>query len=79
MFTSCKVLQPFWGNTTQTMVTVCRQNKYSPYIRVLNSKINTVFLLEKMIAKSRNKLETHNMKWSKIRLAYDSFTAYFIY
>ena len=30
----------------------CRQNKYSPSIRVLNSKINTVFLIEKMIAKS---------------------------
>ena len=30
----------------------CRQNKYSPSIRVLNSKINTVFLIETMIAKS---------------------------
>ena len=42
----------------------CRQNEYSPSIRVLNSKINTVFLIETMIAKSTNKLETHNMKWS---------------
>ena len=42
----------------------CRQNKYSPSIRVLNSKINTVFLIETMIARSDNKLETHNMKWS---------------
>ena len=30
----------------------CRQNKYSPSIRVLNSKINAVFLIETMIAKS---------------------------
>ena len=45
----------------------CRQNKYSPSIRVLNSKINTVFLIETMIAKSNNKLETHNMKWSKYK------------
>ena len=30
----------------------CRQNKYSPSIRVLNSNINTVFLIETMIAKS---------------------------
>ena len=43
----------------------CRQNEYSPSIRVLNSKINTVFLIETMIAKSTNKLETHNMKWSR--------------
>ena len=45
----------------------CRQNKYSPSMRVLNSKINTVFLIETMIAKSNNKLETHNMKWSKYK------------
>ena len=38
------------------------QNRYSPSIRVLNSKINTVFLIETMIAKSNNKLEAHNMK-----------------
>ena len=36
-------------------------------IRVLHSKINTVFLIETMIAKSNNKLETHNMKWSKYK------------
>ena len=36
----------------------CRQNKYSPSIRVLNSKINTIFLFETMIAKSKNMLET---------------------
>ena len=40
----------------------CRQNKYSPSIRVLNSKINTVFLIETMIAKSNNELQTHDMK-----------------
>ena len=45
----------------------CRQNKYPPSIRVLHSKINTVFLIETMIAKSNNKLETHNMKWSKYK------------
>ena len=45
----------------------CIQNKYSPSIRVLNSKINTVFIIETMIAKSNNKLETHNMKWSKYK------------
>ena len=45
----------------------CRQKKYSPSIRVLNSKINTVFLIETMIAKSNNKLETHNMRWSKYK------------
>ena len=33
----------------------CRQNKYPPSIRVLHSKINTVFLIETMIAKSNNK------------------------
>ena len=27
----------------------CRQNKYAPSIRVLNSKINTIFLIETMI------------------------------
>ena len=43
----------------------CRQNKYP--IRVLHSKINTVFLIETMIVKSNNKLETHNMKWSKYK------------
>ena len=45
----------------------CRQNKYPPSIRVLHSKINTVFLIETMIAKSNNKLETHNMKWGKYK------------
>ena len=45
----------------------CRQNKYPPSIRVLHSKINTVFLIETMIAKSNNKLETYNMKWSKYK------------
>ena len=40
----------------------CRQN-----IRVLNSKINTVFLIETMIAESKNKLGIHNMKWSKYK------------
>ena len=45
----------------------CRQNKYSLSIRVLNSKINTVFLKETMIAKSNIKLETHNMKWRKYK------------
>ena len=45
----------------------CKQNKYSPSIRVLNSKIKTVFSIETMIAKSNNKLETHNMKWSKYK------------
>ena len=45
----------------------CRQNKYSASIRVLNSKIHTVFLIETMITKSNNKLETHNMRWSKYR------------
>ena len=40
----------------------CRQNKYSPFIRVLNSKVNIAFLIETVIAKSDNKLETHNMK-----------------
>ena len=45
----------------------CRQNKYSPSIRVLNSKINTVFLIGTMIARSDKKLETHNMKWSKYK------------
>ena len=45
----------------------CRQNKYPPSIRVLLSKINTVFLIETMIAKSNNKLETHNMKWNKYK------------
>ena len=45
----------------------CRQNKYPPSIRVLHSKINTVFLIETMIAKSKNKLETHNMKWGKYK------------
>ena len=45
----------------------CRQNKYSPSFRVRNSKINTVLLIETMIAKSNNKLETHNMKWSKYK------------
>ena len=45
----------------------CRQNKYSPSIRVLNSKIKTVFLIETMIARSDNKLETHNMKWRKYK------------
>jgi len=45
----------------------CRQNKYSPSIRVLNSKINTaVFLVKTMIAKSNNKT-SHNMKWSKYK------------
>ena len=41
--------------------------KYSPSIKVLISKINAVFLIETMIAKSNNKLETHNMKWSKYK------------
>ena len=45
----------------------CRPNKCSPFIRVLNSEINTVFLIETMIARSDNKLETHNMKWSKYK------------
>ena len=36
-------------------------------IRVLHSKINTVFLIETMIAKSNNKLKTHNMKWNKYK------------
>ena len=45
----------------------CRQNKYSPSIRVLNSKINTVLLIDTTIAKSNNKLESHNMKWSKYK------------
>ena len=45
----------------------CRQNKYPPSIRVLHSKINTVFLIETMIAKSNIKLETHNMKWRKYK------------
>ena len=40
----------------------CRQNKYSPFIRVLNSKVNIVFLIETVIGKSDNKLQTHNMK-----------------
>ena len=35
----------------------CRQNKYSPSIRVLISKICTVFLIETMIAKSNNEME----------------------
>ena len=39
----------------------CRQNKYAPFIRVLNSKINTVFLIETMIA------ESNKMKWSKYK------------
>ena len=43
----------------------CRH--YSTSIRVLNSKIDTFFLIEAMIAKSTNKLETHNMKWSKYK------------
>ena len=52
-----------------------------PYIRVFNSKINTVFLIETMIAKSDNKLETYDMKLSKYKsdLAYDSFASHFIY
>ena len=41
----------------------CRHNKYSPSITVLNSKINTVLLVETMVAKS----ETHNIKWSKYK------------
>ena len=45
----------------------CRQNKYPHSIRVLHSKINTVFLIETMIAKSNKKLETHNMQWSKYK------------
>ena len=45
----------------------CRQNKYPPSIRVLHSEINTVFLIETMIAKSNNTLETHNMEWSKYK------------
>ena len=43
----------------------CRH--YSTSIKVLNSKIDTFFLIEAMIAKSTNKLETHNMKWSKYK------------
>ena len=45
----------------------CRQNKYSPSIRVLISRINTVFLSETMIAKSNNMLEAQNMKWNKYK------------
>ena len=47
----------------------CRQNKYPQSIRVFYAKINTVFLIDTMIAKSNNKLETHNMKWSKYKSA----------
>ena len=37
-------------------------------LELLNSKINTVFLIETMIAKSdNNNLETHDMKWSKYK------------
>ena len=46
----------------------CRQNKYSPSIRVLNSKINTIFLFETMIAKSKNMLEIHNRNGANINL-----------
>ena len=46
----------------------CRQNKHSPSIRVLNSKIKHCFLIETMIAKSDNKLETHDMKCSKYKV-----------
>ena len=46
----------------------CRQNKYSPSIRVLHSKINTILLFETMIAKSNNKLETHNRNGTNINL-----------
>ena len=47
----------------------CRQSKYPLSIRVLHSKINTVSLIETMIAKSNNKLETHNIniKWGKYK------------
>ena len=46
----------------------CGQNKHSPSIRVLNSKIKHSFLIETMIAKSDNKLETHDMKCSKYKV-----------
>ena len=46
-----------------------RQNKNSPSIRVLTSKIKHCFLIETMIAKSDNKLETHDMKCSKYKLS----------
>lgn len=43
----------------QYLSPIRRQNKSS--FGVLNSKINTVFLLETMIAKSDNNLQTDNM------------------
>ena len=43
----------------QYLYPIRRQNKSS--FGVLNSKINTVFLLETMIAKSDNNLQTDNM------------------
>ena len=46
----------------------CGQNKYSPSIRVVYSKINNVFLIQTMTAQSNNKLKTHNMKRSKYQI-----------
>ena len=44
------------------------QNKSPPSIKVFNSKIKIVHLLETMIAKSNNKLWAHSMKWGKYKI-----------
>jgi len=43
----------------------CRQNKSLPSIKVFNFRIKMIQQLETMIAKSKNKLKAHNMKWGK--------------
>ena len=46
----------------------CRQKRFLPSIRVLDSKIKMIYQLETIIAKFNNKMSAHNMKWGKYKV-----------
>ena len=58
--------------TAKLYIYSCKLNNIHPNLRVYKAKIKTVYLVEKKIARRRNKLIKHFKKWEKLLAYVDS-------
>ena len=63
---------PFGLLVAKLYIYKCKLNIIHPNLRVFKAKIKTVYLVEKKIARRRNKLTKHFKKWKKLLAYVDS-------